>query len=241
MGYQLSFLDYTTFANVFDQIFADREYDFKTDKKTPLIIDCGSNIGLSIFFFKREYPQSRVIGFEPDPNAFAILQDNITRNNLDNIELHNVALYDDEGTVNFYSDLDEENTVGMSVTKRLLEKNKRLKEIQVQSVLLSNYISEEVDLLKIDIEGVELKVLRELSQQKKLSLVKQMIIEYHFSHIISDNSLVELLEILDKEGFEYIIHSPYPAPYYRYRFPLGMMIYAFQKRDIPENKKPEAD
>jgi len=228
-GYHLSYPDDKTFKGLFDQIFIWQEYAFKTDSETPLIIDCGSNIGLSIIFFKREYPLSRIIGFEPDAESFGFLKDNIKRNNLSNIEIHNSAVYDVAGMIDFYSDLDRKSFVGMSVTRRLAEKNLRLKVTKVPSVLLSEYFSEPVDLLKMDIEGAELKVIRELHHKHKLRLVKQMFIEYHHNTTNPDNSLGELLSIVELENFQYIIHSAYKPPYYKYqKKAYSFMIYAYR-------------
>ena len=56
------------------EIFRKGAYLFHTDKKQPLILDCGSNIGMSILFFKMLYPGARIIGFEPDPDTFEILR-----------------------------------------------------------------------------------------------------------------------------------------------------------------------
>jgi FkbM family methyltransferase len=228
-GYELSYPDDKTFKGLFDQIFIWQEYAFETDSETPLIIDCGSNIGLSIIFFKREYPRSRIIGFEPDAESFGFLKDNIERNNLSNIEIHNSAVYDVAGMIDFYSDLDRKSFVGMSVTKRLTEKNLRLKVTKVPSVLLSEYFSQPVDLLKMDIEGAELKVIRELHDKQKLCFVKQMFIEYHYNTTNPDNSLGELLGIMELEDFQYIIHSAYKPPYYKYqKKAYSFMIYAYR-------------
>ena len=228
-GYQLSYPDEKTFKGLFDQMFIWREYAFKAESETPLIIDCGSNIGLSVIFFKREYPLSRIIAFEPDSKTFGFLKENIERNNLRNIEIHNSAVYDITGMIDFYSDLDRKSFVGMSVTKRLREKNLRLDTNKVQSVLLSDYLSEPVDLLKMDIEGAELKVIRELKHKNKLCLIRQMFIEYHYNLTNPENSLGELLSILELEKFQYIIHSGYVPPYYLHQQkPYSFMIYAYK-------------
>jgi len=228
-GYVLSYPDEKTFKGLFDQIFIWREYATKIHSETPLIIDCGSNIGLSVIFFKREYPLSRIIAFEPDKETFGFLKDNIQRNNLGNIKIHNSAVYDVVGTINFYSDLDRKSFVGMSTTKRLAEKNLRLKVTKVPSVLLSDYFSEPVDLLKMDIEGSELKVFRELHYKRKLCLVKQMFIEYHHDMTNPDNSLGKLLSILELEKFQYIFHSLYTPPYYKYQQKAySFLIYAYK-------------
>ena len=45
--------------------------------KGSYVIDCGANIGMSITYFKRLYPKSKIIGFEPDPKIFETLKKNI--------------------------------------------------------------------------------------------------------------------------------------------------------------------
>jgi len=227
--YVLSYPDEKTFKGLFDQIFIWREYATKIHSETPLIIDCGSNIGLSVIFFKREYPLSRIIGFEPDAESFGFLKENIQRNKLSNIKIYNSAVYDVAGTINFYSDLDRKSFVGMSATKRLTEKNLRLKVSKVPSVLLSDYFLEPVDLLKMDIEGSELKVIRELHYKRKLCFVNQMFIEYHHDMTNSDNSLGELLSILELEEFQYIFNSLYTPPYHKYQQKAySFLIYAYR-------------
>ena len=58
------------------EIFLDEIYRFQSDKKDPVIIDCGSNYGTSIVYFKQLYPDSKIIGVEADPNIFEILKNN---------------------------------------------------------------------------------------------------------------------------------------------------------------------
>ena len=53
-------------------IFVRRIYHFESHRSDPLIIDCGSNIGLSILYFVSTYPSSRVIAFEPDPDDLSL-------------------------------------------------------------------------------------------------------------------------------------------------------------------------
>jgi hypothetical protein len=40
---------------------------FKTDSRNPIIIDCGANIGVATIYFKRLYPDSRILSFEANP------------------------------------------------------------------------------------------------------------------------------------------------------------------------------
>ena len=38
--------------------------------KVPLILDVGANLGSSVAFYRRLFPNARVIAFEPDPETF---------------------------------------------------------------------------------------------------------------------------------------------------------------------------
>lgn len=55
-------------------------YRFTATRPDPVIIDGGSNMGVSILAFKQHYPQARITGFEPDPAIYKLLQENLQRN-----------------------------------------------------------------------------------------------------------------------------------------------------------------
>src|SRR5688500_18350648 len=48
--YTFEYFDFVTAVSLFEEIFVNRDYFFITDTKSPLIIDCGSNIGMSVLF-----------------------------------------------------------------------------------------------------------------------------------------------------------------------------------------------
>ncbi|MFN3911971.1 FkbM family methyltransferase [Hyphomonas sp.] len=50
--------------------------------KTPLIIDCGGNIGLSALYFSEHFPQARVVTVEPGDDNFATLSENCRGRNI---------------------------------------------------------------------------------------------------------------------------------------------------------------
>lgn len=88
-------------------------------------------------------------------------------------------------------------------------------------MLLDDLIGDdEVDFLKIDIEGAELDVI---SGSKKLNRVKQMFIEYH-SFIDAPQELSRLLSMLENSGFRYYtdrVYSP-QASYFQITSNQGM-------------------
>ena len=48
--------------------------DFSPENEAPLILDIGSNIGISVLHYKRLFPKARIIAFEPDPDFFPVLK-----------------------------------------------------------------------------------------------------------------------------------------------------------------------
>jgi Methyltransferase FkbM domain len=73
----------------------------------------------------------------------------------------------------------------------------------VQGVLLSEYIDGEIDFLKMDIEGAEVNVLREVAAAGKLELIRRLVIEYHHHIDPMADRLSEVLGLLERHGFSY--------------------------------------
>ena len=174
LGFTISFLSYDSFLYSFKEIYIYQIYNFKSIKNNPFIIDCGSNIGMSILFFKTIYPQATILGFEPEPKNFSLLENNITNNGLTGITIYPVALSNKETKSKFTFMKDASD----SLRGTLLGDN-TLSYIEVDTAILSSYINAQVDFLKMDIEGGEVLVMEELISKDKLRFINEMIVEYH--------------------------------------------------------------
>lgn len=214
LDYNLNYIDYKTCIGLIGEIFCDRVYEFQCATEAPLIVDSGANIGISALYFKHRYPGSRLICFEPDLKTFELLKVNCEGNKLSNVDLYQVALSHQKGEAPFYSDASDKNYVGMSLNKRLQGKAYPLKKATIQTEKLSSFIIEKIDLLKLDIEGSELLVLKDLAATKKIALIERMIIEYHSDAENQENQLSALLAILESEDFSYIVSNPIKPPFY---------------------------
>jgi FkbM family methyltransferase len=215
LGTKFTYPDQASFDFIYNEVFNKQIYKFISLKPNPVIIDCGANIGLSVLYFKQLYPDSQITAFEPDPNIFAILQSNLLQFDFKNIRLIQHALWDEETEIQFYHDgsdggrIETTNTPGNLLT-------------QVKTDKLSKYIDKEVDFLKIDIEGAELKVINEI--ENKLHLIKHLFIEYH-SFEQENQNLDLILQILKKNGFRYYIENAmtlYKQPFIFQKSSLGM-------------------
>jgi len=219
LGYRISFFDARTFISLLSEIFFRREYEFDAMRVDPYIIDCGSNIGMSVLYFKYCYPRARIIAFEPDPQTYRVLVENVAQNGLSDVALYNLALADREGTVSLHRDPSHAGSLTMSVVGPHALKEP-LEKVDVRTAPLSTFITgnETVDFLKIDIEGSEGLVLAELERSGAINSVREMIIEYHGDPARPENSLASLLKILEHGGFHTLVRSAHKRPpYARYK------------------------
>jgi FkbM family methyltransferase len=180
----------------FKDVFVRGIYRFATTHPDPLIIDGGSNMGLSVLGFKHDYPASRIIAFEPDPQIFQLLQDNVKRNETSQgVTFVMAGLGAADGRVIFASDGSAGGRVDPAAGQQT-----------VDIVRLSSYLREPVDFLKLNIEGQELDVLSECAEAGVLGNVRQMVVEYH-GWAGKPQRLGDLLNLLDREGFRYFVHD----------------------------------
>jgi FkbM family methyltransferase len=225
LGFRVQFFNYYTFLLLFQDVFLSDSYRFSSDCPEPFIVDCGSNIGMSILYFKRLYPNARIIGFEPDFRTFQTLRHNIEANGLTGVSLFNAALAGSKGTISFYHKPMFPGSPTMSVIKQNLP---GVAETHVASDLLSNHISEGVDLLKLDVEGAEDEVVEEMARSQKLRFIRQIIAEYHHHSHPRSARLSGFLKALDHEGFDYQIKAALKTPFSK-DVDQDILIYAYRR------------
>jgi FkbM family methyltransferase len=223
--YKVKYCTYDNFVFIFNEIFIKGAYCFSTEKSNPTIIDCGSNIGLSVLYFKIMYPDSDILAIEPDEEAFSCLQTNIESNQLKSVKMLKKAIHDKDGEITLFYDRKKPGTLNMSTVQQRLPKDRKI----VSAVRLSHYINQPIDFLKMDVEGAEQNILKELIKENKLRYIKQMAIEYHH-HIDKDkDTFSEILMLLEKSGFGYQIESDLERPLANKQFQ-DILIFAYQKQ-----------
>jgi len=214
LGYKIFFFDYEVLVALFESIFIENEYYFISKKTNPSIMDLGSNIGLSVLYFKYLYPAAKIKAFEPDPTTFRLLKRTVETNKLRTVELYEVAISNKKGFADFYTDQDNPGSLLMSLDKYRLPKNK----IKVKTDTLSTYVSENLDLLKMDVEGTETEILLDLSKRKLFGKINKIIFEFHHNIVLNKNRFSRTLRILEKEGFNYQMVT-------KLRSPIGNLIF----------------
>jgi FkbM family methyltransferase len=233
MGYSISYFSAWDFRYLFYEIFDAGTYLFSTEHNRPRIVDCGCNIGMSILFFKKLYPEAQIVGFEADPLTFDRLRFNVEQNGLRDVVLNNCAVTDKDGSVEFYRDK-HMGSMQMSVRRERTDGDM----VVVPARRLSSFITEEIDMLKLDVEGSEAGVLQDLADTGKLPMIRQIHLEYHHHMDSKEDRLSSMLGMLEDQGFGYQISAGTsrwpPKPGSCYPKPGSMQdisLYCYRKRD----------
>ncbi len=197
-GLVFSFRNWFEFLAIYKDVFLLREYDLHTAQTQPVIIDCGAHIGVSALYFKQKYPRAKITCFEPTPHSFAVLKKNITQNKYRGIKLHNAALWHSTGKLRFAVNHDPRAVAWGNTALPSNTQLQKMNSITVTSQRLSQYITGRIDLLKLDIEGAELVVLKEIEPQ--LHHIQEIVLEFHGT---PDNraDLKTLLALLKRHHF----------------------------------------
>jgi FkbM family methyltransferase len=198
--------NYPDLLDVFEEIVVGRGYHVVLPVSQPVIFDCGANIGMATLFFKLYHPHARMTCFEPNPECFSRLKQNIETNKLADVVLVPAACGANEDPVTFYTI--PNRTLGSSANEAGGRENPAPPTSQtVPQVRVSTYISGPVDLFKLDVEGAEWAVMEDLVASGKIKLIARLIIEFHLRFQSAESNLGRFLTILENHGFTYTIES----------------------------------
>ena len=191
-GKPLMICDGASFLSSHKEIFEERLYEFNTGNPCPTIVDAGANIGLASIFFASLFPRAKIFAIESDPHIFDILQANLLGFAVD-VETIQGAAWDKNEPLSFHSDHADGGRIADGGTNR------------VQGIRLRDLICDRpIELLKMDIEGAESRVLADCADS--LNLVERVFVEYH-SLASAPQDLSKLLEVFQDNGFRYYIQQ----------------------------------
>lgn len=161
--------------------------------------DVGANVGLyTEQFAARVQPEGRVMAFEPSPKSVEALRSRFSGNNC--VTICAVALASERGTAAFYTNGGNDGT-----TDSLVERSDDAVRYEVETCRGDDYLEDfPPNVIKIDVEGFELEVLRGMTNVLLSPALRAVMIEVHFG-ILNDRGLggapAELAQLLRKAGF----------------------------------------
>lgn len=151
-----------------------------SSKESPVIVDCGANIGLFSLFSKLQNKNAQIYAVEPLQENITTMQANFAANKIQDIKIFPYAISNEEKEVVFTYEPTKMDG-GSLVQKNDQVSNNSLKiNVKTKTLrqLFETYQIFRVDLLKMDIEGAEYMVIPE-SLGYLGNFVDRLIIEYH--------------------------------------------------------------
>ena len=210
--------------------------DVETDlarfaRQQPLrtIFDVGGNFGQTALHYVTKFPEATVFTFEPVPTSYTRLCQS-TRHH-PRIKSHNVAVGDTEGVAKL-------RIAPAAGSNSLLPSKATIGSIDVQIIKLDSFGVENhidtIDLLKMDVEGFEIKVLR-----GAIRLLEQQKIRYIYAECVfapdtvsPHTTFFELHQFLERYGYCFVNY--YPESFaLRIGCAMGNVLYAL-KSTLPD-------
>jgi len=203
--------------NIFDALFrpkvVKRNKPFEVQKQLfsgaddLVIFDVGAYVGEVVATYKKLFPQSTIYCFEPFPDSFQKVN-RLCRDA--SIKAHQIALSNKEGkaTFNINVDLSCNSLLPPTESDFKCYSAKSIKdgEIQVETNTLDNFCAgtkiSYIDILKLDVEGTEVKVLEGASKMLSKQAIKLIYSEVMFiPHYDGGCMFHELDAFLNRYGY----------------------------------------
>jgi FkbM family methyltransferase len=174
------------------------------------IIDIGAAIGDYTLYAATTQPNSQVFAFEPYPQSFVLMQENLHLNTIHNARAFDKAI----GTVSGELMLDLTGGEPLQFQGFLKQTGDMAKSLSVHALSLADAFAmleiEVCDLLKLDCEGAEYSILFD-TPQPVLERIQRIVMEYHDN--IVQYTHHDLTRFLNERGFRV---ETFPNPVHAY-------------------------
>jgi len=191
----------------------DKIFNYVKEMGFKRIVDVGANIGKYSLLFS-ENRGAEVISFEPIKSNYKALLRNIEKNHIKNIKGFNFGCYD--YNIKIEANLDKYNDGAHSIFYNVGLKKELIEVKKLDDIIKDDF---KPNFIKIDVEGVELNVLKgainiirkhkpvifiEISRQKEKIIDFLMKERYSVQHFDGNNYLAEFTkEEMKKEGNDF--------------------------------------
>jgi FkbM family methyltransferase len=146
----------TSDAEVFIQVFGDRQADFPVFGDPAVIVDAGANIGLTAIVLATRFPLAKVLALEVDRRNFSVLEENIR--GYANIQPMLKGLWSKKTNIQITNP--QADSWAFQTSEAQGNGQPSIEALGVQDILC-HFGYPKIDLLKIDIEGGEYEVFRD--------------------------------------------------------------------------------
>jgi FkbM family methyltransferase len=190
-GISLRYSDGFALYSQLYEAFVQKQYDFYPGKRDPVLFDVGAHVGIVSLRWSQLFPGASITSIEADAKIASMLEHNLSVAGVNNIKVRAQAAWTHNRGVCFRSSGIDDGHVAADEDKAG----------KAPSVDLAELLPDEVDFLKMDVEGAEFELLPHLSASGKLKGVRRIFLELHqWDEGIS--RIPEVMYLLQKNGFD---------------------------------------
>ncbi len=160
---------------------------------SPLVLDVGGNVGFFSWRVHDTCPGARIFAFEPEEANYSRLSRTFEAVGIKG-EAVRAAVGDHEGSITLYLRNAFTHSTEASMHPEMASGTEEVGLVTLDGFLAQKAITDPVAVLKIDVEGAEVAVLRGATET--LSRASAVVLEYH-----SAENLARCTEILTAQGF----------------------------------------
>jgi FkbM family methyltransferase len=163
------------------EVFEDHEYAVPLNylRENPVILDFGAHVGTFSLYAKTQWSPIAIHCYEPFPESFDLLKENVSA--FPEIHVHRTAVGKSDGTA--YLLLNPLNATANTLHPEMIDEPDKQGRVRISVCSAGNEWDRlkltEVDVLKIDVEGSEIDVLKSLGE--RLDRCRVVMVEYHAS------------------------------------------------------------
>lgn len=195
VNFAISFYCDNVTVSVYYEIFGARAYNFFpgfVPRKDDIVVDLGANQGIFTCYAAKQAHEGWVYALEPDEDNLGWLKANLELNQISNVTVVPKCVGDRTGRAYFRRG----DTSGTGHVVEAKETEADIAEVAQTTLedLMTDFQIPRIDLLKIDVEGAEAKVLSGAGD--RLASVRRIVLEYH-SPLLAH----EVERLLDERGF----------------------------------------
>lgn len=176
----------------------------------PIIFDVGAYVGDTVEQFKFSFPESRIHAFEPFDESFEVMKNRFQKT--DSIILNNVGIVDSEKKAGSLYVTKNDGSSSLLKPKKSANKfwvgNPLLiqKKVEIRVNTIDKYCKEhkihKIDILKIDVQGNEIKVLEGASHMLGRKNIKLIFTEISIAPSYRYQSEIdEIISLLRTKGY----------------------------------------
>ena len=175
------------------------------------MVDIGAHEGESIELYSKVFGILKILSFEPEISKYEILKTKYKNNK--NIQIYNYAVGATNTQDNLKIGITGDSTFGemnhdsrwYKIKKFVLGLSKMHSETQLVNIISLDTFDldmEKIDLIKIDVEGYELNVLKGMKKKLKSKDVKVIIVEMRFDRMYKDYDRNKIQNFLTENNYK---------------------------------------